>query len=89
MYRSYNRIPQSKSMHIMLRGYIVTDHLHFVQLFRHTYPRISEGSTFDLDSSSVVKSLWLFVFRSNPVFKVYQHRSRNGNLIDGELEKDH
>ena len=25
MYRSYNRIPQSKSMHIMPRGHIVTD----------------------------------------------------------------
>ena len=25
MYRSYNRIPQSKSVHIMPRGHIVTD----------------------------------------------------------------
>ena len=25
VYRSYNRIPQSKSMHIMPRGHIVTD----------------------------------------------------------------
>ena len=48
---------------------------------------------FDLDSSSVVRSLiGLSVFRRNPVSKVYQHRSRNGgifgsSLIDGEFEK--
>ena len=38
---------------------------------------------FDWDSRSVVRSLiGLFAFRSNPVSKVYQHRSRN----DGSLE---
>ena len=37
---------------------------------------ISEGSMFDLDSSSVLRSLiGLFGFRSYPVAKVYQHRS--------------
>ena len=30
MYRSYNRIPQSKSMHIMPRWHIVTDPSTFV-----------------------------------------------------------
>ena len=36
---------------------------------------------FDCDSSSVVRSLiGLFTFRSNPVSKVYQHRSLNGLL---------
>ena len=36
---------------------------------------------FDRDSRSVVRSLiGLFAFRSNPVSKVYQHRSRDGIL---------
>ena len=51
MYRSYDRIPQSKSMHIMPRGHIKTDpsaSSYFVTI---------EGSLFDLDSSSVVRSL--------------------------------
>ena len=75
MYRSYSRIPQSKSMHIMPRGHIVADPSIFT--------RISEGSTFDLYSSSVVRSLIvLFVFRSNPITKVYQHRSRNGRIME-------
>ena len=48
---------------------------------------------FDRDSRSVVKSLiGFFGFRSNPVSKVYQHRSRNdgmgSNLVDGESEKE-
>ena len=80
MYRPYNSIPQSKSMHIMLSGHIVTDQStsgYFVTL------NISEGSTFDLDSSSVVRSLiGLFVLRSNPVSKVYQHRSLNGGILE-------
>ena len=38
---------------------------------------------FDRDSSSVVRSLIdLFAFRSNPVSKVYQHRSRNGGILE-------
>ena len=52
-------------MHIMPRGHIETDpsiSSYFVTL------RLSEGSMFDLDSSSVIWSLiGLFVFRSNPV----------------------
>ena len=37
---------------------------------------------FDRDSRSVVRSLiGLFTFRSNPVSKVYQHRSRNDHGI--------
>ena len=37
----------------------------------------------------MVRSLiGLFAFRSNPVSKEYQHRSRNGSLIDGEFEKE-
>ena len=68
MYRSYNRIPQSKSMHIMPRGHIETDPSTFINFFTLSLSRISEGSTFDLDFSSVVKSLiGLFVFRSNAV----------------------
>ena len=38
---------------------------------------------FDRDSRSVVRSLiGLFAFRSNPVFKVYQHRSRNDGILE-------
>ena len=38
---------------------------------------------FTRDSSSVVRSLiGLFAFRSNPVSKVYQHRSRNGGILE-------
>ena len=89
--RSFNRIPQSKSMHIMPRGYIETDpstSRYFVTF------RISEGPMFDRDSRSVVRSLiGLFDFRSNPVSKVYQHRSRNDGMIEvtwstGSLRKN-
>ena len=73
--RPYSSIPLSKSMHIMPRGHILIDPSIFT--------RISEGSTFDLDSSSVVRSLIVFfVFRSNPVTKVYQHRLRNGGIME-------
>ena len=38
---------------------------------------------FDRDSRSVVRSLiGLFAFRSNPVSKVYQHRSRIDGILD-------
>ena len=41
---------------------------------------------FDLDSSSVVRSLiGLFALRSNPVSKVYEHRSRNGGILEVAL----
>ena len=49
---------------------------------------------FDQDSSSVVSTLiGLFDFRSNPVSKVYQHRSRNGGILEvarstGSLRKN-
>ena len=44
---------------------------------------LSEGPTFDQDSRSVVRSLiGLFAFRSNPVSKVYQHRSRNDGILE-------
>ena len=49
---------------------------------------------FDLDSCSVVRSLIdLFAFRSNLVYKVYQHRSRNGGILEeawstGKLRKN-
>ena len=37
----------------------------------------------DSTSSSVVRSLiGIFVFRSNVVSKVYQHRSRNGGILE-------
>ena len=66
-------------MHIMPRGHIETDpstSRYFVT-FSLEYPK---GPVFDRDSRSVVRSLiGLFAFRSNPVSKVYQHRSR----IDG------
>ena len=38
---------------------------------------------FDRDSRSVVRSLiGIFAFRSNPVSKVYQHRSRNDGISE-------
>ena len=38
---------------------------------------------FDLDSSSVVRSLrGIFAFRSNPVSKVYQYRLHNGVILE-------
>ena len=44
---------------------------------------ISEGSMFNRVSNSMVRSLIdLFAFRSNPVSKVPQHRSRNGGLLE-------
>ena len=80
--RSFNRIPQSKPMHIMTRGHIETDpstSRYFVTLSLE-YPK---GPMFDRDSRSVVRSLiGLFAFRSNPVSKVYQHRSRNDGLLE-------
>ena len=75
--RSYNCIPQSKSMHIMPRGHIETDpstSSYFVTLSLE-YPK---GP-----SSSVVRSpIGLFPFRSNQMSKVYQHRSRNGRILE-------
>ena len=80
--RSFNRIPQSKSMHIMPRGHIETDPptcSYFVALSLE----YSKGSMSDRDSSSVIRSLiGLFTFRSNLVSKVYQHRSRNGGIME-------
>ena len=49
---------------------------------------------FDQDSRSVVRSLvGLFAFRSNPVSKVYQNRSRNDAILEetwstGSLRKN-
>ena len=49
---------------------------------------------FDRDSRSVVRSpIGLFAFRSNPVSKVYQHRSRNDGISEvtwstGSLKKN-
>ena len=49
---------------------------------------------FDQDSSSVVRSpIGLFAFRSNQMSKVYQHRSRNGGILEvawstGSLRKN-
>ena len=38
---------------------------------------------FDRDSHSVVRSLiGLYAFKSNPVSKVYQHRSRNDGILE-------
>ena len=38
---------------------------------------------FDRDSSSVVRSLiGLSAVRNNPVYKVYQHHSRNGGISE-------
>ena len=76
--RSFKRIPQLKSMHIMPRGHIETypsTSSYFVPLSLE-YPK-------DRDYSSVVRSLiGLFAFRSNPVSKVYQHPSRNGGILE-------
>ena len=86
--RSFNRIPQSKSIHIMSRGHIETDPS------TSSYSRISIGSMFDRDSSSVVRSLiGLFTFRSNALSKVYQHRQRSGGIWEeawstGSLRKN-
>ena len=76
MYRSYNRIPQSKSMHIMPRGHIVTDQSTF-----------SYFVTLILGYPKAPRLIWvrsligLFVLRSNLVSKVYQHRPRNGGIL--------
>ena len=49
---------------------------------------------FDQDSRSVVRSLiGISAFRSNPVSKVYQHRSRNDGILEvtwstGSLRKN-
>ena len=91
MYRSYNRIPQSKSMHIILRGHIETDpstSSYFVTLSLE-YPKAlcliwtNWPFRFQMQASIQItcKSLGLFDFSSNPVFKVYQHRSRNGGIL--------
>ena len=67
--RSFDRIPQSQSMHIMPRGNIETNPS------TTSYFTMFEGSMFDRDSSSVERSLiGFFAFRSNVVSKVYQHR---------------
>ena len=56
--------------------------------------RVTEGPMFDWDSRSVVRPLiGLFAFRSNPVSKVYQHRSRNDGILEvtwstGSLRKN-
>ena len=76
-------------MHIMPRGHIDTDpstSSYFVTLSLEY-----QESMFDRDSSSVVRSLiGLFVFRSNPLSKVYQLCSWNfgSSLVDGESEKE-
>ena len=42
-----------------------------------------KGPMFDSDSRSVVRSLiGLFAFRSNPLSKIYQHRSRNDGILE-------
>ena len=91
MYRQYNHIPQSKSMHIMPRGHIETDPS------TSSYFVTSEGSielsgkvsnwpfSFQMQaciqlSCKVIN--WPFRFRSNPVSKIYQHRSRNGWIFE-------
>ena len=69
--KSFNRIPQSKTMHIMPRWHIETDpstSSYFVTLCL---------SMFDPDSSSVVRSLIdIFAFRLN----------FGSSLVDGESE---
>ena len=84
-----NCIPQSKAMHIMPRGHIETGPStcsYFVTRCIET----PKGR----DSRPVVWSLiGLFPFRSNPVYKVYQHRSRNGGILEvawstGSLKKN-
>ena len=63
-------------MHIMPRGHIETDpstSKYFVT-FSLEYPN---------GIRAVVRSLiGRFAFRSNPVSKVYQHRSRNGGILE-------
>ena len=89
----FNRFPQSKSMHIMPRGPIETDPStsRYFLTFSLEYPK---GPWFDRDSRSVVRSLiGLFAFRSNPVSKVYQHRSCNDGILEvtwskGSLRKN-
>ena len=87
--RSFNCIPPSKAMHIMPRRHIETDPStcsYFVTL--------SIESPMGQDSRPVVWSLiGLFTFRSNPVYKVYQHRSRDGGISEvawstGSLRKN-
>ena len=94
MYRSYNRIPQSKSMHIMYRRHSETDpstSSYFVTLSLEYRKAPSSSVVRSLIgliifrckpvSSSVVRSLiGIFVFRSNTVSKGLQHRSCNGEI---------
>ena len=82
MIRSFNRFPHSKTMHIMPRGHNETDPSTSSYFFT-LKSRISEGSMFGRDSSSMVRSLiGFFAFRRNPVSKVYQHHSRNGGISE-------
>ena len=92
MYRSYNCIPQSKSMHIMPRGHIVTDpstFSYFVTLSQE-YPKAPRLIWILVQWQGLIG---IFVLRSNLVSKVYQHRSRNGdqwwNFGKKEFEKEH
>ena len=94
MYRSYRRIPKSKSMHIMHWGHIESDPFtssYFVTLEYPNDPFSSVARSLiglfvfrcKWVSSSVVRSLiGIFVIRSNPVSKVhvYQHHSSNGGI---------
>ena len=50
MYRSFNRIPQSKSMHIMPRGHIVTDPYTF-----------SYFATLSLEYPKAPRLIWILV----------------------------
>ena len=88
--RSFNRIPQSKSMYIMPRGHIETDPATYSYFVTLSLEYLKGPCLIGI----LVRSLiGLFALRSNLVSKVYQHRSRNGGILEvarstGSLRKN-
>ena len=82
-------------MHIIPRGHIETDpstSRYFVTLSLE-YPKGPCLIGIPAQWLVVRSLIGLFAFRSNPVSKVYQHRSRNGGILEvtwstGSLRKN-
>ena len=74
---SFNRNPQSKSMHIMPRGHIETDQStsRYFVTFSLEYPRPHVWSGFSLSGKISNRPFRL-------VSKVYQHCSRNDGILE-------
>ena len=79
----YPKGPKSKSMHIMPSGHIETDPCtssYFVTLSLE-YPKAP-------CLIGILAQVGFFTFRSNPVSKVYQHRSRNVGILEVAWSKE-